>query len=116
MIRKKEDIEVEMPKKKFGAPGFITVRNLIESNEELNGHGRVFAHTTVLPGNGIGYHIHQNESELYYIYSGKGIYNDNGIEVEVSSGDVTICFPGEGHGMMAAGEDPLELIALILHN
>ena len=50
MIRKGSDRKIEVAEHKFGADGFITVRNLINGNEELNGKGRVFAHTTVLPG------------------------------------------------------------------
>ena len=78
MIRKAYERIIEKPEHKFGAPGFITVRNLINSPEELNGKGRVFAHTTVLPGNGIGFHPHYGDSEIYSVVSGKGEYNDTG--------------------------------------
>ena len=57
MIRKASERIIEKPQRKFGAPGFITVRQLINDPAELFGKGRVFAHTTVLPGSGIGYHI-----------------------------------------------------------
>ena len=115
MVRKSKDRVIEKPQRKFGAPGFITVRQLINEPEELNGKGRVFAHTTVLPGNGIGFHIHTGDSEIYYVYSGKGEYNDNGTIVPIEAGDVTFCPPGTGHGVMCVGDEPLELIALILY-
>ena len=115
MIRKGSDRIVEKPQRKFGAPGFITVRQLINDPGELNGKGRVFAHTTVLPGNGIGFHMHVGDGEIYYVYSGKGEYNDNGVITTVEAGDVTFCPPGTGHGILNTGDEPLELIALILY-
>ncbi len=114
MIRRSNERNVERPERKFGAPGFITVRHLINSNDELNGKGRVFAHTTVLPGNGIGYHVHEGDTEIYYVYSGKGEYNDNGTITTIEAGDVTFTPSGTGHGVTCIGDQPLELIALIL--
>ena len=55
------------------------------------------------------------DSETYYILSGKGLYNDNGTEVEIGAGDVTYCAPGEGHGLKCLGDEPVEMIALILY-
>ncbi len=114
MIRKSSERIIEKPQRKFGAPGFITVRQLINDPAELFGKGRVFAHTTVLPGHGIGYHVHVGDGEIYYILSGKGEDNDNGAVTTVEAGDVTFCPPGEGHGILCVGDEPLELIALIL--
>ena len=114
MIRRSSEKIVERPERKFGAPGFITVRNLINSNDELNNKGRVFAHTTVLPGNGIGFHVHNGDTEIYYVYSGKGEYNDNGTITTIEAGDVTFTPSGAGHGVTCIGDEPLELIALIL--
>lgn len=115
MIRRSKDKIVEWPEHKFGAPGYITVRSLINKDAELNDKGRVFAHTTVLPGHGIGYHIHNGDTEIYYVYSGKGEYNDNGTITTVEAGDVTFTPSGTGHGVTCIGEEPLELIALIFY-
>ena len=116
MIRRSNERVVEKPQRKFGAPGFITVRNLINDPAELNGNGRVFAHTTVLPGNGIGFHVHVGDGEIYYVVSGKGEYNDNNeTAAVVEAGDVTFCPPGQGHGVLCLGDEPLELITLILY-
>jgi len=114
MIRKGEDRIVERHEHKFGADGFITVTNLTNSNEELNNKGRVFAHTILLPGCGIGYHVHNNESELYYILKGSGEFNDNGTITKVDAGDFTITPSGSGHALKNTGNEPLEIIALIL--
>ena len=47
--------------------------------------------------------------------SGHGRYNDNGTITEVGPGDVTYCAPGEGHGLACIGDEPVEMIALILY-
>lgn len=116
MIRKGSDRKIEVAEHKFGADGFITVRNLINGNEELNGKGRVFAHTTVLPDSGIGFHLHHGDTEIYYVYSGTAEYNDNGTIVQISAGDVTFTPDGTGHGVYNNGTEPLELIALIIYS
>ena len=88
MIRRSSERIIDKPQRKFGAPGFITVRNLINEPEELNSKGRV---------------------------SGKGEYNDNGTVTTIEAGDVTFCPAGTGHGVLCVGDEPLELIALILY-
>ncbi len=115
MIRRSDEKITERFEHKFGADGFIMVRNLVNGDAELNGKGRVFAHTTVLPGSGIGYHVHNGDTEIYYIYSGKGEYNDNGVVTTVTAGDVTFTPSGTGHGIKCIGQEPLELIALIIY-
>ena len=65
--------------------------------------------------NGIGFHVHVGDAEIYYVYSGKGEYNDNGTIVPIEAGDVTFCPAGTGHGVLCVGDEPLELIALILY-
>lgn len=115
MVRNSNEVKKETKNAPFQGTGEITVRSLLEGPEELYNKGRVFAHTTVYPGSRIGFHKHINESETYYILSGKGIYNDNGILTEVHPGDVFFCGDGESHGIEALDES-IEMIALILYH
>ena len=115
MVRRQLDVVMERKPAPFSGEGEITVRSLLESPEEMYDKGRVFAHTTVHPGSAIGYHVHHGESETYYILSGQGRFNDNGTEVMVKAGDVTFTGDGEGHGIAAVGDEPIEMIALILY-
>ena len=115
MVRKSETKQSVTKPAPFNGVGEITVRILLNGPEEMSRKGRVFAHTTVHPGSAIGYHVHQGDSETYYILSGTGRYNDNGSIVTVTAGDVTYTAPGEGHGIECVGDEPIEMIALILY-
>ena len=115
MVRKSETKQSVTKPAPFNGVGEITVRSLLNGPEEMSRKGRVFAHTTVHPGSAIGYHVHRGDSETYYILSGTGRYNDNGSIVTVTAGDVTYTAPGEGHGIECVGDEPIEMIALILY-
>lgn len=114
MVRKSEEKQVVTKPAPFNGVGEITVRSLLNGPEEMSQKGRVFGHTTVYPGAAIGYHVHHGDSETYYILSGTGRYNDNGTMTTVTAGDVTYTAPGEGHGIECIGDEPIEMIALIL--
>ena len=116
MVRRKEDVVSTLKQSPFQGTGEITVRDILNGPEELYEKGRVFAHTTVYPGSGLGYHVHDNESETYYIISGTGTFNDNGKLVEIGPGDVTFTGDGEGHSIEATNGEPIEMIALILYH
>lgn len=115
MVREKETVKQERKPSPFQGMGEITVREILEGPEEMYQKGRVFAHTTVYPGSAIGYHVHDHESETYYILKGTARFNDNGKEVILHPGDVAFTGSGEGHGIAAIGEEPVEMIALILY-
>lgn len=115
MIRKNQEKVVNHNPQPFGGDGEVIVRSLLNGPEELYQKGRVFAHSTLMPGCSIGYHVHENESETYYIYSGNGEFNDNGSVSAVSAGDVTFTGAGEGHSLKNTGDGPLDFIALILY-
>ena len=73
-----------------------------------------FTFAELTPGEEAEYHIHEGECEYYYIVSGKGLYNDNGKEIEVFPGTITYTPSGCGHGIKNIGEEMLEFITLIL--
>ncbi len=116
MIRKSDQKIYDKKPAPFAGEGDILVRNILNSEEEMYLNGRFFGHTTVYPGSAIGYHIHENESETYYILSGRAKFNDNGVIKEVHAGDITFTGTGEGHGIEVIGKEPVEMIALILYD
>ncbi len=116
MVRKKEDCKKEFREKMRDGAGTVEITNFIESPAELCGKGRMFSRITLQRGCSIGYHVHEGDSELFYILSGTAEYNDNGEIKTVSAGDVTICPAGTGHGIANNSEDVVELIAVIVYS
>ncbi len=114
MIRKKDECKVEYREHMRDGNGTVELTSLIDSNEELNGKGRLFSRITLKSGCSIGFHVHENDSELFYILSGSAEYNDNGEIKTVTAGDVTICPAGTGHGIENRSEETVEFIAVIL--
>ena len=106
---------VEYKENVFEGIGGANIRHLLNGPDEMHNKGRVFAHTTLEPGCSIGYHIHNGDSETYYILSGTAEYNDNGTIVTLTSGDVAFTPDGQGHGIKNIGKEPLSFIALILY-
>lgn len=98
--------------------GVRYVGNIV-SKEELNGHGRLFAHTILPPGSSIGWHQHVRDTEPYYILNGEGDFyegnSENGerIKHHVTAGDVCIIDVGQWHAIENNSGADLEIIALI---
>ena len=59
----------------------------------------------------LAFHVHEGESETYFILAGSGTYNDNGTKYPVKAGDVVFCDDGEGHGLLNSGKGDLTFIA-----
>lgn len=115
MIRRENECVKEVREHMRGGDGAAKLTNFINSPEELCNKGRLFAKLTLEPGCGIGYHVHENDEEIFYILKGTAEYSDNGKICTVSAGDVTICPPGEGHSIANKGDETVEFIALILY-
>ncbi len=115
MIRRENECTVEYREHMRDGDGTVQLTGFIKGPEELCGKGRLFSKITLQPGCSIGYHLHDTDSELFYILSGTAEYNDNGTVCTVSAGDVTVCPPGESHGIANRTEKPVELIAVIVY-
>jgi mannose-6-phosphate isomerase-like protein (cupin superfamily) len=97
-----------------GGNGSVDITDLASKDELLN-KCRLFSRLSMKPGCGIGYHVHENETEIFIIGRGTALYNDGGTEVEVKEGDVMIAPVGTGHAIKNSSEsETLEIIALII--
>lgn len=112
MIKNELQIGVTTEKNALGETK-LYLHNLADF-EGKNPKLRTFALARLNPGEEVEFHIHNDESESYYILSGHGVYNDNGQEVEIFPGTVTFTSSGTGHGIKNTGTEMLEFIALIL--
>lgn len=82
--------------------------------EKINEKIKQFSYVEVNVGEEVPFHEHHGNAENYYIISGKGLYNDNGKEIEVGAGTVTFTPSGEGHALKNIGDDKLKFIALVI--
>ncbi len=115
MIRKKAECKTELREHMRDGNGTVKLTNFIGGPEELCGKGRLFSKITLESGCSIGYHVHEDDSELFYILNGEAEYNDNGSIVKVEAGDVTVCPPGSGHGIENKTDGTVEFIAVIVY-
>ena len=112
MITRKNDMPVDVKVAMRGGPGEAVLTAL---SPELPAKMRLFSTITLKPGCGIGYHIHEADSELFYLMKGEVLYNDNGVECTLSAGDVMLCPAGTGHSVTNIGEVDAELCAVIVY-
>ena len=65
------------------------------------------------PGNSIGLHRHELNSEVMYMISGTATYVYEGEEEIVLPGEVHYCPMGKEHTLMNKGNEPLLLFAVV---
>ena len=87
---------------------------ILASPDQMYHSARMFNHITLQPGCSIGYHAHEHETEFYYILKGEAVFNDNGTEVVIHSGDITETGYGQSHSLENRSAEPVELIALVV--
>jgi len=104
----KTDVKEKMREGK----GTAHITHLVDCEKEKN--VRMLAEVTLPPGASVGYHIHESETEYYFILSGSGIFNDNGTEKPVQAGDAMITGDGFSHGIANTGDVPLVFHAVII--
>lgn len=109
-------MEVIYEENPCGGVGRMKLEKLLGPAEMKDKCG-LFARVTLHPGDVLGYHEHHGNSECYFILSGEGEYDDNGVKRTIKAGDVTWTPDGCGHGLSnAAGGDDLVFIALIINS
>lgn len=113
MLRYKSEQTVTVNENMRGGEGSVIIEHLLHK-DEMNGKGRLYARILLKPGCSIGYHLHENESETFYIQQGVATYDDNGTTVTLQPGDVAYTPAGSGHAIANHGETDVEIIALIL--
>lgn len=113
MIKNPENMLVEIKNNMRGGVGDVEIVSLLNQGE-YKGKSRLIAKITLDKGCSIGYHIHENEEEIFYLVSGNAIYNDNGIEKEISPGTCTLTLGGESHGVKNNGDTTVVILATIL--
>lgn len=115
MIRKAEEMRQEVIKEMRGGQGDVQITHILERDkDEFAGKGRLYAKNLLKPGVSIGLHEHVGDFEAYFILSGEGTVDDNGVKTVVKPGDLVLTHNGQKHAIENTGDMDLEFMALIL--
>ncbi len=114
MIKRADDMVKTVKPQMRGGDGQALVTDMLDKGE-YRGKARLIATITLEPGCSIGEHVHENEEEVFYIISGKALYNDNGKETVLNKGDACLCLDGQKHSIAnAESAETLVIAAVIL--
>ncbi len=113
MVIKPGEIKVETIQNMRGGKGEVEIRHLVDK-QLLEGKARLFAKITVKPNSSVGFHRHENEFEIFYILSGKGLFHDDDKTVPVEAGDICLTQSGHSHSIENTSDVNLEFVAVII--
>lgn len=113
MIKKDGEYRVDVRKEMRGGEGEVVIEHLWAPKDELKANTRLFARLTVKPGCSIGYHIHDQEEEVFYLVQGQAEADDNGTKVVLKAGDSILTGGGAGHAIKNIGNENLVIMAVI---
>lgn len=114
MIRKAQECAAETREHMRDGLGTVKMTHFV-NKEELYGKGRLFSRITLEPGCSIGWHVHETDSEIFFVERGCPVYNDGGEEKTVFPGDVLICPAGTGHAIANPTDETVDVIAVIVY-
>ncbi len=113
MIRRKDDYEVTLRERMRGGEGTVRIEHFWKK-EELKSPTRLLARLILPPGTSIGFHEHVNEEEVFVVLRGRAEVTDGDAVAEIEAGDTILTGGGAGHAVKAVGDEPLELLAVIV--
>jgi mannose-6-phosphate isomerase-like protein (cupin superfamily) len=113
MILRVNDISAEELIKPKNGIGKAT-RIAYDKACEYSGDIQMFAVMSLDSDSTIGYHVHEDNMEIYLILDGKPVVNDNGTEEILNPGDMLITEKGQGHSMSNKTNDPVTFLAIII--
>lgn len=111
MVMHSQDMKKDVRKEMRGGAGEAHLTALLS---ELPAHMRLFSTIRLARGSSIGYHVHENETELFYFVSGRARVQDDDRVYELGAGDAMATPSGHGHGVESIGEEDLVLVAAIV--
>lgn len=111
MVTFGREMSAETRKEMRGGPGEAQLMTL---SKALPGKMRLFSQITLTPGSGVGYHVHEGETELFYFIQGAGRVRDDDQFVDVKAGDCMSTSSGHGHAVDNTGKEDLVFVAAIV--
>ncbi len=112
MIKKKQDMRLRVREGIRNGKGVIEDLNILEP-EEMLGKASLFTRFTLDPGDSIGWHVHTDDAEVYYVLSGELTVSQQDGDVVLQAGDVAFTANGEGHSVENRSCRKAEMLAVI---
>ena len=83
-----------------------------ETNNYCMKGGYYFAHAMLQPGKAYEAHSHSDHEEIYYVISGKGTIDLDGVVSPIRDGDAIYIEAGASHSIANTGDDFLVFVAM----
>ena len=112
MIKKATEMMSIVKENMRGGTGQVSLKAL--ADEGTVAHCRLFSELVIEKGCSIGTHDHVNETEYYWITSGRGIVTEADGDKVVEKGDLVITGGGASHAIRNEEDEPLIFMALII--
>ncbi len=106
MIIDFKKLEANVVKNMRNGEGEVT---LIKYTDEVNTIVRII----ITKGSSIGWHIHEDDQEIIYVISGKGICIEDNKEYDLLPGMANYCAKNKNHSIRNENDENLELFAVI---
>jgi len=113
MIIKSGDLPMEYREHMRGGDGTVQISHAAAKGA-LPAGLRLHAQLTLPPGASIGEHVHERETELFYVLQGQGEMLQDGAWTPLSPGDATSTGGGQSHALRNTGEEPFVVMATIV--
>lgn len=108
-IRKDHEIEWFPFENCHDGTGVLQCKSLLDGCDSTE--FRFMHHDDIKAGVSIGVHEHPDTEEIYFLVSGKGILTYDGVEYEMTPGDVSLCNMGHSHGFLATENSILIVVS-----
>lgn len=113
MIRRQGEYRSEIRETMRGGNGAVQIEHFW-SKDELGSKTRLCARLTLRPGASIGTHTHDGEEEVFVVIRGKARVQDGDQVADLGPGDTILTGDGNSHAVESIGDEPLELLAVIV--
>lgn len=113
MYLKKEDMTTYIRERIRDGNGAIKLLRMFPE-EQQPAKCRLYTVMTIEKGCSIGWHTHDDETEIYYIMKGEAETNDNGTVRTLKPGDLTLTGKGAGHSIENKLDEPLEMFVVVI--
>ena len=114
MITKAGELPVEFRERMRGGEGTVSIFHAAAKGA-LPAGLRLHAQVVLPAGASIGEHVHENETELFYVLRGEGEMLQDGVWLPLLPGGATSTGGGQSHALRNTGGEPFVLMATIVN-